>query len=213
MWDTRYGEPGFAYGTEPNDFLYDYAKHLPKELGPILSLAEGEGRNAVFLAQQGYTVHAVDSSAVGLEKATALAEERGVTIHTAVGGDRLHLLPLAWRDAQRPAPSGDRSPEAGRGVSVGSVLAETTRVRHRRPARGDVGSAGLDRASPGGAGRSRVCPPGSRRAGDPGRQVPPRDERGGTGYRPEILSKQVLSATTVARAACRSSTFRAVRRP
>ena len=84
MWNQRYGEPGFAYGTEPNDFLAANAeRYLPRN-GEILSLAEGEGRNAVYLAGLGFRVTGVDSSAVGLDKARALAEQRGVDIHTVV---------------------------------------------------------------------------------------------------------------------------------
>jgi len=83
MWDQRYGEPGFAYGTEPNDFLRASAQRLPAG-GEILSLAEGEGRNAVFLARLGFRVTGVDSSAVGLDKARALAEQHGVHVDTAV---------------------------------------------------------------------------------------------------------------------------------
>ena len=77
MWDERYSAKEYAYGTEPNTFLSANVQHLPK--GRVLSLAEGEGRNAVFLAQQGYDVTGVDGSAVGLAKAKALADARGVT--------------------------------------------------------------------------------------------------------------------------------------
>lgn len=80
MWDERFSEPGFAYGTEPNDFLVEVCARIPR--GPVLCLGEGEGRNAVYLASQGYEVTAVDSSAVGLRKARGLAEERGVAITT-----------------------------------------------------------------------------------------------------------------------------------
>lgn len=83
MWDARYAEPGFAYGTEPNDFLSANAAVLPAG-GRVLSLAEGEGRNAVFLAKRGFRVTAVDSSAVGLEKARQLARQEGVSIETVV---------------------------------------------------------------------------------------------------------------------------------
>lgn len=79
-WDERYSEPGYSYGTEPNDFLVSVVDLLPK--GEILSLAEGEGRNAVYLASLGYEVTGVDGSEVGLCKAQALAAERGVTITT-----------------------------------------------------------------------------------------------------------------------------------
>lgn len=79
-WDERYSEPGFAYGTAPNDFLVSVADRIPQ--GKILSLAEGEGRNAVYLALRGFQVTGVDGSAVGLRKARTLATERGVRINT-----------------------------------------------------------------------------------------------------------------------------------
>jgi SAM-dependent methyltransferase len=82
MWDERYSETGFAYGSAPNDFLEEVAHRLPE--GPVLCLAEGEGRNAVFLATLGHDVLAVDQSSVGLQKAKALAAERGVSIETRV---------------------------------------------------------------------------------------------------------------------------------
>ena len=79
-WDARYAEPGWAFGTEPNDFLREQAHHLPR--GRVLCLAEGEGRNAVWLAGQGYAVTAVDLSRAGLDKAEGLAKERGVHLDT-----------------------------------------------------------------------------------------------------------------------------------
>ncbi|WP_432719918.1 class I SAM-dependent methyltransferase [Jeongeupia wiesaeckerbachi] len=78
MWDERYNTPEYAYGTAPNGFLAENYKAIPK--GKVLSLAEGEGRNAVFLAKQGYSVTAVDASRVGLNKARKLAEDNGVEI-------------------------------------------------------------------------------------------------------------------------------------
>jgi SAM-dependent methyltransferase len=78
MWDERYSSEEYAYGTKPNEFLEANAHHLPK--GRLLSIAEGEGRNAVFLAKQGYTVTAVDASRVGLDKARKLAEENEVDL-------------------------------------------------------------------------------------------------------------------------------------
>ncbi len=80
-WDERYSEPGYTYGTEPNDFLISTADTVTPG-GRILCLAEGEGRNAVYLASLGYEVTGVDGSEVGLRKAQALARERGVTITT-----------------------------------------------------------------------------------------------------------------------------------
>jgi SAM-dependent methyltransferase len=78
MWDERYSTEEYAYGTNPNNFLEANVSSIPK--GKVLSLAEGEGRNAVFLAKQGYSVTAVDSSLVGLNKARKLAEENGVIV-------------------------------------------------------------------------------------------------------------------------------------
>lgn len=78
MWDERYDTDDYVYGINPNDFLKDNVQAIPK--GHVLSLAEGEGRNAVFMAKQGYTVTAVDASAVGLKKAKRLAEKNDVKI-------------------------------------------------------------------------------------------------------------------------------------
>ncbi len=78
MWDERYGGAEYVYGTEPNDFLRAEAPRIPK--GRVLCLAEGEGRNAVFLAGLGHDVTAVDLSREGLRKAERLARERGVAL-------------------------------------------------------------------------------------------------------------------------------------
>ncbi|MBU2871017.1 class I SAM-dependent methyltransferase [Colwellia sp. E2M01] len=80
MWDEKYDTDEYIYGKSPNDFLRNHYDSLPK--GKILLLAEGEGRNAVFLAKLGYTVTAVDISSVGLEKAEKLAKTNGVMIET-----------------------------------------------------------------------------------------------------------------------------------
>ena len=81
MWNERYTVDEYIYGTEPNLFLAEHAEMLS---GPVLSLAEGEGRNAVFLASLGLKVHGVDGSDVGLAKAQALARSKGVEIQTEV---------------------------------------------------------------------------------------------------------------------------------
>jgi 2-polyprenyl-3-methyl-5-hydroxy-6-metoxy-1,4-benzoquinol methylase len=84
MWNERYSSDRYAYGMEANDFLVSMNDRLPG--GKILCLAEGEGRNAVWLAQQGNEVTAVDASDIGLQKADRLAKERGVEI-TSVHAD------------------------------------------------------------------------------------------------------------------------------
>jgi SAM-dependent methyltransferase len=78
FWNERFRGERYAYGTEPNDFLRAHAARIPP--GRVLCLAEGEGRNATFLAGRGHLVTAVDFSAEGLRKAARLAGERGVTI-------------------------------------------------------------------------------------------------------------------------------------
>ena len=79
-WNERFRRKEFALGKEPNPFLKKYIHLLPK--GKALDIASGEGRNAVFLAQQGFEVDAVDISGKGLKKAQKLAREQGVKIKT-----------------------------------------------------------------------------------------------------------------------------------
>jgi len=81
FWNERYAGSDYLYGTEPNSFLVEHCDLLS---GPVLSLSEGEGRNAVFLTERGLEVTGVDISSVALEKAKRLAESRGVEIKTMV---------------------------------------------------------------------------------------------------------------------------------
>jgi len=83
IWDERFAGEGYLYGTAPNGWLEAQAGRL-KAGSRVLSLGEGEGRNAVWLATQGHRVEAVDGSSVGLEKAQRLATARGVTIQATV---------------------------------------------------------------------------------------------------------------------------------
>lgn len=95
MWDERFSDDEYIYGEAPNDFLLQMQPHLPK--GRVLCLAEGEGRNAVYLAQLGYEVSAVDSSAVGLKKCRRLAENKGVEVHTILADLQEYTIePGAW---------------------------------------------------------------------------------------------------------------------
>lgn len=80
-WDARYAGDEYVFGTAPNDFLRDHADRIPT--GRVWSLGEGEGRNAVFLAERGHDVLAIDLSARGLAKARALAGARGVDARLA----------------------------------------------------------------------------------------------------------------------------------
>jgi SAM-dependent methyltransferase len=78
FWDDRFAGDEYAYGTEPNDFVRAEAHRIPP--GRVLCLAEGEGRNATYLAGLGHAVTAVDFSAAGLRKAERLAHARGVVL-------------------------------------------------------------------------------------------------------------------------------------
>ena len=95
-WDERYAAEEYFYGTEPNDFLKAHVSEIPAG-GKVLCLAEGEGRNAVFLARQGFQVTAVDGSAVGLGKLQKLASQYGVqvqTIHSDLAD--FQIEPQSW---------------------------------------------------------------------------------------------------------------------
>lgn len=76
FWDERFAESGFAYGEEPNGFLREQLDRLTP--GSLLLPAEGEGRNAVWAASRGWSVHAFDTSTVGRDKALATARRKGV---------------------------------------------------------------------------------------------------------------------------------------
>jgi SAM-dependent methyltransferase len=80
-WETRFSGPEYHFGTEPNAFLKRKAGLL-KRGGRALSIADGEGRNGVFIAEQGLDVLAMDFSPKALAKSQALAKARGVTIKT-----------------------------------------------------------------------------------------------------------------------------------
>ncbi|MBB4287451.1 class I SAM-dependent methyltransferase [Roseospira goensis] len=81
FWDQRYEGRKYIYGVEPNSFL-TRQRHRLERGQSVLAVADGEGRNGVWLAGQGLRVHAVDQSAVGLQKAMRLALDRGVTLRT-----------------------------------------------------------------------------------------------------------------------------------
>lgn len=95
MWNERYSDPDYVYGTLPNEFLKGMVSRIPP--GRVLCLAEGEGRNAVFLAERGFGVVGVDQSSVGLQKAQRLATSRGLKIQT-VEADLAdyEITPGAW---------------------------------------------------------------------------------------------------------------------
>jgi len=78
-WNGRFAAPGFVFGTAPNAFLAAQAPRLKRGMS-ALCVADGEGRNSVWLAKQGLHVTAFDFSPIGLEKAKKFARDSGVTI-------------------------------------------------------------------------------------------------------------------------------------
>lgn len=80
-WEARFRTPDYVFGEEPNAFLKSHA-HLLRKGQTALSVADGEGRNGVWLAEQGLDVVAVDFSESALAKARALAGRRGVKLRT-----------------------------------------------------------------------------------------------------------------------------------
>ena len=81
MWNEKFTKDGYMYGEKPNMFIKYNLNGVKKE-GKILCLAEGEGRNAIYLAQEGYEVSAIDNSDVGLAKLDAKAKELGLKVET-----------------------------------------------------------------------------------------------------------------------------------
>jgi SAM-dependent methyltransferase len=84
-WEGRYSVPEYIFGKEPNYFLASCKPLLPK-LGKALAVADGEGRNGIWLAEQGLDVVSLDFSEAAQKKAATLAKEKGVVI-TLVSGD------------------------------------------------------------------------------------------------------------------------------
>lgn len=132
-WDNRFGKKEFALGKKPNPFLRKHIRLLPK--GKALDIAAGEGRNAVFLAQQGFAVDAVDISQKGLKKAQKLARERGVKISTSlidldqypIGKEQYDLIANFYFLRRRLIPRIKQGLKKG-----GRVIFETYLLEHRK---------------------------------------------------------------------------------
>ena len=140
MWDERYATDEYLYGTEANTFLTSVIDRIPP--GRVLCLAEGEGRNAVWLAEQGRSVTAVDGSPVGLAKARRLAAERGVHIDTVVADLADFPIPAGHWDGIvsifchiRPDIRADLHRRAVQGLRPGGVFVleayTPAQLRHR----------------------------------------------------------------------------------
>ena len=131
-WEKRFGRKEFALGKEPNPFLKRHIHLLPK--GRALDVATGEGRNAVFLAQNGFDVDAVDISEKGLKKARKLAREKGVKINTflvdldryQIEKERYDLIANFYFLKRRLIPRIRKGLKKG-----GKVILETYLLEHR----------------------------------------------------------------------------------
>src|SRR5712672_304363 len=94
-WNERFSAPGYHFGTAPNEFLQSQA-HLLEPGQTALSIADGEGRNGVFLAERGLDVLSVDFSTPALAKARELAASRGVALRI----EQADLMRWTWPTAQ-----------------------------------------------------------------------------------------------------------------
>jgi 2-polyprenyl-3-methyl-5-hydroxy-6-metoxy-1,4-benzoquinol methylase len=131
-WDRRFKEKKFALGKRANTFLRKHVGLLPR--GKALDIATGEGKNAVFLAQQGFHVDAVDISEVGLSKAQNLAQELGVKIDTILADLDTYRIEKEYYDLIVNFYFLDRSlvPKIKRGLKRGGkVIFETYLLEHR----------------------------------------------------------------------------------
>jgi SAM-dependent methyltransferase len=95
FWNTRYAVDDYIFGTAPNAFLASQAELIRPGM-QALAIADGEGRNSVWLAEHGAQVHAIDVSPVALTKAQALATARGVTVEF----EQADLLHWDWPHAR-----------------------------------------------------------------------------------------------------------------
>lgn len=98
QWDSRFATADYVFGTEPNAFLVQQAGRLAPG-SHLLAVADGEGRNGVWLARQGHHVTAVDQSTVGRDKALKLAQRHGVTLDFTIADLANWDWPLAAYDA------------------------------------------------------------------------------------------------------------------
>lgn len=80
QWNERFGQKEYVYGEDANVFVQAKGSLLPK--GKLLAIAEGEGRNAVYMASLGHEVTAWDYSEAGLKKTVQLADKKGVQVET-----------------------------------------------------------------------------------------------------------------------------------
>jgi SAM-dependent methyltransferase len=96
-WNQRFATPGFLFGSEPNAWLREHA-HIWATGERVLCVADGEGRNSVWLAEQGLAVESFDIAETGVAKARELAAQRGVAVNCAVADCDAYAWPKATLD-------------------------------------------------------------------------------------------------------------------
>lgn len=132
-WDQRYSGPDLVWGEAPNRFVAEELAALPP--GRAIDLGTGEGRNAIWLAERGWRVTAVDFSAAGLAQAARLAADRGVSVDWV----QADLLVIGHdRDNIARAHGGPQDPD--RALHPRDDHCGTGRARH--PPRGAGAAAG-----------------------------------------------------------------------
>ena len=125
-WNARFGAEPTVYGEGPNDFFANQLEAMTP--GCILLPGDGEGRNAVHAAEQGWSVRSFDASSVGVEKALALAAKRGVSIAAEVGdaaiwepGEAFDAIALCYLHLP-PSLRADFHPRVVRWLKPGGAL-------------------------------------------------------------------------------------------
>ena len=96
-WNQRFQAPGFLFGTQPNTWLRDHASHWQPGQR-VLCVADGEGRNSVWLARRGVQTDAFDISEVGVAKARVLARDAGVSVNFQISDCDAYPWPVAAYD-------------------------------------------------------------------------------------------------------------------
>lgn len=138
LWNERYAGEKYLFGKEPAVLLKTFVGALKK--GKAIDIAMGEGRNAVFLAQNGFEVEGIDCSAAAIEKAKKLAAEKGVTIDAKSQNLDFFLMPLMKYDTIVMTyfrPQARFFSEVRRGLVLGGTFAleayTVDQVRHGAP--------------------------------------------------------------------------------
>ncbi len=144
-WDTRFAGEGYHFGTDPNVFLASQETLLRPGMS-ALCVADGEGRNSVWLAKHGVRVTAFDISPVGVEKARRLAREAGVTVDYCIGdinawnwdGAQYDLVAVIFIQFLAPAERARAFEGIARAVAPGGLLV----MQGYRPRQVEYGTGG-----------------------------------------------------------------------